>query len=53
MLPGAQASNSGLAGTPADLAPEQWLAALCSPVSDMWALGVMLFELMAEEHPFH
>ena len=53
MLPGAQASNSGLAGTPAYMAPEQWLAAPCSPATDMWALGVMLFELLAEEHPFH
>ena len=36
---------TGVAGTPRYMAPEQWLEQECSPATDVWALGVMLFEL--------
>ena len=38
-------------GTPAYMAPELLAGAPASPASDAWALGVMLFELLAGRRP--
>jgi predicted Ser/Thr protein kinase len=44
---------TGLAGTPRYMAPEQWLELGASGATDVWALGVMLHELVSGgEHPF-
>ncbi len=39
-------------GTPAYMAPEQWLAQDCTEATDVWALGLILFELCAGRSPF-
>ncbi|MBW2454027.1 MAG: protein kinase [Deltaproteobacteria bacterium] len=39
-------------GTPAYMAPEQWREAECSQATDIWALGVILFELLAGRRPY-
>lgn len=40
-------------GTPAYIAPEQALAESITPATDVYSLGVMLFELLAGDLPFH
>ncbi len=39
-------------GTPPYMAPEQWRGSQCTAATDVWALGVMLFELLAGRRPF-
>ncbi|HEY6099922.1 MAG TPA: protein kinase [Anaeromyxobacter sp.] len=39
-------------GTPGYMAPEQHLGAPEDERTDVWALGVMLFRMLAKEHPF-
>jgi tRNA A-37 threonylcarbamoyl transferase component Bud32 len=39
-------------GTPAYMAPEQWQGCAAVPASDVWALGVILFEMCAGLRPF-
>ena len=39
-------------GTPAYMAPEQWIGAAATPAIDCWALGVMLHELLAGRRPY-
>ncbi|MDQ3297556.1 MAG: serine/threonine protein kinase, partial [Myxococcota bacterium] len=39
-------------GTPGYMAPEQWSADGAGPASDLYALGVMAFELLAGKPPF-
>jgi WD40 repeat protein/serine/threonine protein kinase len=40
------------AGTPAYMAPEQWRGQDCTAATDVWALGVILFELCAGRRPY-
>jgi serine/threonine protein kinase len=42
-----------VAGTPEYLAPELVLGALPTPASDLYAIGIMLYELVTGETPFH
>lgn len=44
--------GAGLRGTPAYLAPEQWTRQTCSEATDVWALGVMTYELLSGARPF-
>jgi serine/threonine-protein kinase len=39
-------------GTPAYMSPEQALGGAASPRNDVYALGILLFELLAHERPF-
>ncbi|HYO71749.1 MAG TPA: protein kinase, partial [Archangium sp.] len=43
---------AGLAGTPAYMAPEQLEGKPLTPATDLYALGVMMFELLTGERPF-
>jgi tRNA A-37 threonylcarbamoyl transferase component Bud32 len=45
-------SQTGVQGTPSYMAPEQWEAAPATPASDVWAIGVLLFEMIAGHVPF-
>ncbi len=47
-----RASSSGRAGTPLYMAPEQWQDLDCSGATDVWALGVVLYELTTGTLPY-
>ena len=47
-----QTSGSGLQGTPAYMAPEQWNAELTTEATDLWALGLVLYESMVGRLPY-
>jgi WD40 repeat protein/serine/threonine protein kinase len=44
--------GTGGGGTPQYMAPEQWLLSEPSPGTDVWALGLILFELISGRGPF-
>jgi serine/threonine protein kinase len=39
-------------GTPFYLAPELWQDKPCSKKSDVWAIGVILYEMVCMKYPF-
>jgi predicted ATPase/tRNA A-37 threonylcarbamoyl transferase component Bud32 len=45
-------TNEGLLGTPDYMAPEQVLGGRVTPATDIYALGVVLFEMLSGELPF-
>jgi len=49
----AMGSPPTAAGTPGYMAPEQWRCEQQDQRVDLWAAGVMLFEMLAGDRPFH
>ncbi len=45
-------TGSGMLGTPAYMAPEQTLGKPVTPQSDLYALGVMLYEMVTDRPPY-
>jgi serine/threonine protein kinase len=39
-------------GSPPYMAPEQWRGKECTPATDLWALGVVMFELVSGVRPY-
>jgi len=48
---GAATGHGGVLGTPAYMAPEQWRGETVDPRTDIWAVGMILFELVVGQHP--
>ena len=47
-----EGATGSVAGTPDWMAPEQWRGETPTDKVDVWALGVMVHELLSGEHPF-
>ena len=47
-----EGSGEAFCGTPMYMAPEQWMQEDITPASDVWALGLVLFEMFAGRRPF-
>lgn len=39
-------------GTPAYVSPERWLGEAAGPAADVWALGMILHEMLAHQRPY-
>jgi len=50
--PEKRSENDSLVGTPVYMAPEQWTGAETGIWTDVYALGVMLYEMLAGKPPF-
>ena len=48
----AQVRLQSVRGTPTHMAPEQWDAGEASAATDIWAFGVILYELICGERPY-
>ncbi len=46
-----ETQEGAISGTPRYMAPEQWSGQPASTAADVWALGLILYELIAGEHP--
>lgn len=46
------ADHAAASGTPAYMAPERWQGSPPGPAMDVWALGVLLFELLEGRRPW-
>lgn len=44
--------RGGIEGTPLYMSPEQWRGMVCTPATDSWAFGVVLFELLSGKLPY-
>ncbi|AAZ12936.1 serine/threonine-protein kinase, putative [Trypanosoma equiperdum] len=44
--------NGAMRGTPLYMSPENLERGVCSPSSDVWSLGCILYELLSLRHPF-
>src|SRR4029453_9498272 len=49
--PGSTANSSALAGTRSYMSPEQLTLGAIDQRADVWAVGIMLFELVTGAHP--
>jgi WD40 repeat protein/serine/threonine protein kinase len=47
-----ETTGKGIRGTPAYMAPEQWKQEEATGATDVWALGVILYELVAGRRPY-
>ncbi|MCA9671465.1 MAG: PhnD/SsuA/transferrin family substrate-binding protein [Myxococcales bacterium] len=47
-----EVAPSGCFGTPTYMAPEQWRATQVSPATDVWALGMILYQLACGYRPY-
>ena len=50
--PVSETATRGLVGTPRYMAPEQLIGGLAHPSWDLWALGVVAYEMLCDAYPF-